>query len=144
MKGEKKDAFASSADDSAGVHPVLQEAISAAAPQGLIGCAEAFSIAAKTSRPPAEVGEALDRLRIRLVKCQLGLFGYTPDKKIVNAAPAVKPELALAIQHMLQGGKLPCHLAWDLAKTFQLPRMAVSAACEALGVKIKPCQLGAF
>ena len=40
--------------------------------------------------------------------------------------------------------KLSCRAAWDIAHRFKVPKMAVSAACEALNIKIKPCQLGAF
>jgi hypothetical protein len=144
MKGDKKAKFAAGQADSEGVPSAVKEAICAAAPEGSLSCAAAFEIVARTGRPPADIGRAADRLQISLVKCQLGLFGYTPDKKIVNAAPAMKPELAAAIQEKLQNGRLACSQAWDLAITFNLPRMAVSAACEALGVKIKPCQLGAF
>jgi hypothetical protein len=84
------------------------------------------------------------RLGIRLVKCQLGLFGYSPEKKIVQAAPAAEPAMETAIREKLENGRLTCRRAWEIAMAFQLPKMAVSAACEALQIKIKPCQLGAF
>ena len=107
-------------------------------------CAVAFEIAARRSIRPADLGAAADRLNVRLTKCQLGLFGYTPAKKIVEPADAVEPEVEQAIRSKLTGGRLACRDAWELAQTFQRPKLAVSAACEALGVKIKPCQLGAF
>jgi hypothetical protein len=44
----------------------------------------------------------------------------------------------------LKNNRLPCSAAWLIAKKLKLPRMKVSAACEALLIKIKPCQLGAF
>jgi len=40
--------------------------------------------------------------------------------------------------------RLPCAAAWDIAAQAGISKMALSAACEALGIKIKPCQLGAF
>ena len=107
-------------------------------------CAEAFEIADRTGCRPEEVGHAADRMNIRLTRCQLGLFGYTPNKKIVAAAAVVDPELEQAIRAKLTGGRLPCRDAWTLAEAFGRPKPALSAACEALGVKIKPCQLGAF
>jgi len=107
-------------------------------------CAVAFEIAGRRGVRPDEVGAAADRLNIRLTKCQLGLFGYTPAKKIVEPAAVVEPEFEQAIRSKLTGGRLACRDAWELAQTFQRPKLAVSAACEALGVKIKPCQLGAF
>jgi len=39
---------------------------------------------------------------------------------------------------------LSCAVSWEIADALQLTRMAVSEACEALKIKIKPCQLGAF
>jgi hypothetical protein len=107
-------------------------------------CVAAFEIAARTGKPPAEVGAAADRMNVRLTNCQLGLFGYAPAKKIVSPAAAVAPELENAIRAKLAGGRLACRDAWALAQAFRLEKLALSAACEALGIKIKPCQLGAF
>jgi hypothetical protein len=145
MKEEKKSAFDSARNSSAAaIDPDLAAEIARSAADGKLACAAAFEVSARTGKTPAQIGRAADGLGVRLIKCQLGLFGYTPEKKIVNPAPAVNPELAAAIREKLENGCLACSLAWDLAKSFNLPRMAVSAACEALGVKIKPCQLGAF
>jgi hypothetical protein len=122
----------------------LTAALAEAAPQGELSCAAAFRVAAELGKEPAEIGRAADLMELRLVKCQLGLFGYPPGKKIVQAAPSVTVELETAIQNRIADGQLACRAAWDLAEAFQIPRMAVSAACETLAVKIKPCQLGAF
>ena len=46
-------------------------------------CALAFKIADELNVSAAEVGKTADLLEILLVKCQLGLFGYSPEKKIV-------------------------------------------------------------
>lgn len=121
--------------------PCLQAALQG---RSELPCAEAFEIAGRTGCRPEEVGHAADRMNIRLTRCQLGLFGYTPNKKIVAAAAAVAPELEQAIRAKLTQERLPCRDAWALAEAFGLPKPALSAACEALGVKIKPCQLGAF
>lgn len=112
--------------------------------EGTLSCASAFRLAADLNKSPAEIGKAADLLGIRLVTCQLGLFGYAPEKKIVRPAETVDPALEEAIRSALQADRLACRTAWDLAKRFRIARMAVSAACEALGIKIKPCQLGAF
>jgi hypothetical protein len=104
----------------------------------------AFRLADELQKPPSEIGEAADLLGIRLVKCQMGLFGYAPEKKIVQAAAAVDSGLEDAIRGRLENGRLPCRAAWSLAEAFKMSRMGVSAACEALGIKVKPCQLGAF
>jgi hypothetical protein len=131
-------------DSKAGIAAAVREKLETAAPAGTLSCAAAFKLSADLGKPPAEVGKAADLLGIRLVKCQLGLFGYAPEKKIVRPAAAVDPAMEEAVRAALQEGRLSCRLAWELAERFRVPKMNVSAACEALGVKVKPCQLGAF
>jgi hypothetical protein len=41
-----------------------------------ISCAEAHLIAGKLDVDPGEVGTAIDLLEVRIIKCQLGLFGH--------------------------------------------------------------------
>jgi hypothetical protein len=126
------------------IDPVIRKSLERNAGKGELPCAVAFRLTDELQKPPSEIGEAADVLGIRLVKCQMGLFGYAPEKKIVQAAAAVDSRLEDAIRGRLENGKLPCRAAWSLAEAFKMSRMGVSAACEALGIKIKPCQLGAF
>ena len=90
------------------------------------------------------MGKAADLMEIKLVKCQLGLFGYEPVKKIVKPKPAANTDLEKAIRSSLVDGKLSCEAAWEIAHEFNISKMSVSAICEALKIKITPCQLGAF
>jgi len=107
-------------------------------------CAVAFDIAADLECEPAKIGQTTDLLNYRLSKCQLGLFGYRPEKKIVKAALPSDPQLEAAIKNQATDGKITCKDAWEMAARFDISKMTVSAGCEALGIKIKPCQLGAF
>ena len=125
-------------------NPDLAKAIQEAAESGEISCAQVFRIASELSVSPAEAGKTVDLLKIKLAKCQLGLFGYTPQKSIVKAADEVSPELEEAIRGHLVDGRLPCSEAWRIADERNLKKMDVSSAAEALKIKIKPCQLGAF
>ena len=109
-----------------------------------VPCAIAFEIAKDVQASPVEVGKTLDLVNYRLVKCQLGLFGYTPEKKIVRPAAAENPDLTGAIQDALVEGNLSCAKAWEIAQRFEVSKMKVSSVCEQLKIKIKPCQLGAF
>jgi len=124
--------------------PALEKALKEKAEQGRLACAQAFAIAARFGVPPSAVGLAADFAGVRLSKCQLGLFGHAPENRIVKPAADVTDELKAAIQAALVENKLPCAKAWEIAKSFKLAKMDVSAACEAMGLKIKPCQLGAF
>ena len=114
------------------------------AADGTLPCAVAFDIARGLSVAPGAVGKTADEIHVRLAKCQLGLFGYAPQKKIVRPRMPDRPEMRQAIEAGLQDGRLSCRSAWEIARRLGVGKMAVSNACEAMGVKIKPCQLGAF
>ncbi len=109
-----------------------------------IPCAAAFEIAKELQVSADAVGMAVDLINYRLVKCQLGLFGYQPNKKIVKPQNKVSEDLKDAISDALIQGRLSCKNAWDIASRFKVHKMKVSGACEAMGIKIKHCQLGAF
>ncbi len=124
--------------------PAVQKAIEDKNKNGFITCAAAHGIAKTLSIPPAEVGVAVDLMEVRLSRCQMGLFGYEPDGRIIKAATEVNPELDAAIRESIKGGKLPCLVSWEIAKRFGIAKMDVASACETLGIKISSCQLGAF
>ena len=126
------------------IDPSLKSALLRQTTDGELPCAVAFELAKSLDVPPGAVGQAADLLELPLVKCQLGLFGYRPKKKIVKPAKVVAPELKKAILDGSQEDRLPCKTAWEIADALGIHKMKVSAACDALGVKVKPCQLGAF
>ena len=107
-------------------------------------CARAFEIEKETSASPEEIGRTLDLCGVRISKCQLGLFGYVPHKKTVKPKSSQDARIEAAIGNGLADERLPCRIAWDIASQYNVPKMSVSNACEAMGIKIKPCQLGAF
>ncbi len=124
--------------------PGLTDAVNKVVKDGEVSCAAAHKVAADAGVTPAEVGTAIDLLEYRICKCQIGLFGYGPGKNRVRPADVVTPDLAAAIKASRVDGRLPCAACWELAKKTGITRMQASEACEALQVKIKPCQLGAF
>jgi hypothetical protein len=114
------------------------------AAKGALPCAEAERIGAALGVKLEEVGRTLDLLELRIGRCQLGLFGYGPERKAVHPAESVAPDLGEAIRGRLADGRLPCKAAWEIAAELGITRMGVSAACETQKIRIKPCQLGAF
>jgi hypothetical protein len=126
------------------LNTAIAKAIENKASQETLTCAAAHAIAEELAVAPVEVGRCMDLMEIRLTKCQLGLFGYAPEKKIVTPAESVAPDLETAIKAAAENGRLSCGRAWQMAADQGLKRLAFSAACEALGIKVKPCQLGAF
>jgi hypothetical protein len=109
-----------------------------------ISCVEAHNIVAGLNADPADVGIAIDLLEVRIIKCQLGLFGYGNKKNIPALPDKMNPDIESAIKSSLVNDRLACSAAWEIAKKFHLPKAMVAAACEAMKIKISPCQLGAF
>jgi hypothetical protein len=129
------------------VDPVLAAALDKETVDGKISCADAEEVACSLELPLADVGEALDEREIRIVKCQLGLFGFGTSKPhggVVTPAAEVPVDLEREIRSALVDGRMPCEAAWRIAEIRGLGRIEVAEACEALRIKIKPCQLGAF
>ncbi|MFH1983851.1 MAG: hypothetical protein ABIL58_18580 [Pseudomonadota bacterium] len=137
-------AFATKHGADTTVNPEIRKAVIAKAKDGHLPCAAAFSIAHDLAVTPADVGRTVDLMEYRLTHCQLGLFGYQPHKKIVEPAASVSDDLAAAIRAALVSGRLPCREAWAISDALNIGKRVVSGACETLGIKIKPCQLGAF
>jgi hypothetical protein len=131
-------------DQQTKVEDYLKQEVLQTAKENNVTCPAAEEIARCKAISLGEVGMALDLLNINISECQLGLFGYSPQKKIVQPAKEIAFDLQQAINETLSNGRLPCAAAWAIAKQFNLPRMKVSSACEMLQIKIKPCQLGAF
>jgi hypothetical protein len=109
-----------------------------------IPCAVAFEIAKVLQIPPEKVGKTADLMNFKLTKCQLGLFGYQSQKKIIKPQDGIRVDVKDAVSDALVQGRLSCKRAWDIASRLHVRKMTVSGACEAMGVKIKDCQIGAF
>jgi len=123
----------------------LADAIRRRSVGGKVSCAAAFRIAEEMSVEPSVVGRTLDLLEMKIIKCQLGLFGHERGRHlIVKPAETVPPELERALRAGLVDGRLPCATAWEIAKQFSLPKMGITSACERLNLRISRCQLGTF
>lgn len=112
--------------------------------EGKLPCAVAFRIVESLDVSPGEVGKTADVLNIRLAKCQLGLFGHHPENKKVKADQEAAREFGDAIGKKIADGKISCVDAWEIAVLAGVPKMRISNACEAMGIKINKCQLEAF
>ncbi len=144
MKLKKEQKFADKHGADVRVNELIKEHLIRQTKNNELACAKAFKIADELNVSAAEVGTTADLLNMKLVKCQLGLFGYTPEKKIVKPKSARNPKLESVIQDSLVEGALPCVKSWEIARNFDVPKMTVSAVCEQLKIKIRACQLGAF
>lgn len=138
----------------AGKHPAgtkpderIAAALKAKANDGAIACAKAEAVAKDLGLTMAEVGKNIDLLELRIIKCQLGLYGFKSQKPHgAKAEPVsnVSIELETAIKGALTNGRLSCASAWEIAAEHKISKMSITSACDFLKIKIKPCQLGAF
>lgn len=144
MSRNKNGGYAAKHPKGTELNSEIKSAIETKAADNGLTCAAAHGIAETLGVSPADVGVTLDLMDFRILKCQLGLFGYKPHKKIVAPAESVSNELKSALQGALVDNRLPCADCWAIADRMGIKRMAASAACEALKIKISPCQLGAF
>jgi hypothetical protein len=122
----------------------IVNALTSAVSDNTIPCAVAFKVATELNESTEEVGFTIDSLEYTITKCQLGLFGYGPEKRKIKPADSVSSALEEAIKKALINDRLPCAAAWDIAKRLGLAKRSITSACETLGIKISLCQLGAF
>lgn len=144
MTHQDKGKFAAKHKSDRTVSPQLADLIRKHSKEGTISCADAFAIAQETGVDPAAVGQGMDIMEISIVNCQLGLFGYSPGRKIV--APAENPSAALmeAIRRAKDGQGIACRDLWRVVADLGVSKLEGAAVCEAEKVKIRFCQLGAF
>jgi len=126
------------------VDEALKQEILKASKDSNISCRAAEKIHQSTGKSYEDIGVAIDMLNISIAQCQLGLFGFSAKEKRIPAAESVAPDLEAAIRAALVNGRLACDAAWNIADQLRIKRLDVSAACENLKIKVKPCQLGAF
>jgi len=129
--------------------PEAAELLAAVARDGQIACKDAHRVAVQTGMSPQEMGRLVNRqTTYRFNRCQLGLFGYgakgTAGYRIVQAAAYCPEAIVAAIEANVIDGCVPCLALWEVAAQFRYPRLGVANIVQALGLKVKPCQLGCF
>ncbi len=122
----------------------LKELIISKSKKGRLSCEKAFEIALIIKVMPAIVGYMADKLNIRFAKCQLGLFGYKPQKKILKPASNINSDIMALIEKKQKENCISCKNIWEIASLKETSKIDVASLCERLKLKIKSCQLGAF
>lgn len=112
-------------------------------------CAVAHYIASRLGIEPLEVGRAANALGRTLTFCQLGLFGYgrkgKSAYKIMGRPVELEGDVVMRIKAKATEQKaIACRDLWEIADASGVIRCEVGNAADALGLKITPCQLGAF
>ena len=126
-------------------HPEAEKLIIAMSSGGRISCADAHKIAADLGITAAEAGRTIDINEIRIVRCQLGLFGYKEkERSIVTPAALVTDKVKNRIIQDVKENSISCLSLWNIAQELGMTKMETTAACEHMKLKICRCQLGAF
>jgi len=130
------------------ISPEVADALKKKAVEGRISCAAVHAIAHSFHMPPWEVGVQADLIELRLTLCILGLFGHEHEnqgnRKNLDVQVHLSSELKETLLKKATDNKVSCIECWDMARQFKLKPSHVSSACEKMGIKIKPCQIGAF
>jgi hypothetical protein len=126
------------------IERVVAEEAGGAGGEGRLACARARGIAGRLGVAPEEVGNAADRLKIRIVDCQLGCFGTKKATHEDLDSVQVSEVLAEAITASLVDGYLFCTAAFEVARKVKATPEQVGDAATKMQVRISKCQLGCF
>jgi hypothetical protein len=127
----------------------LTERVRTAATENQLPCVVAHKLAGEWGVTPEDLGAAANAAGVKITRCQMGFFGYAPQKgmpgySVVQPAAHVPEALAAEVRAALVNGRLPCRAAWEIAQRHGLNYRQMGDAVEALGIRVKPCQLGCF
>lgn len=126
----------------------IREMIAVHPQKGRLPCAVAHYIAASLAVTPIEVGTAATEMGVKLDQCQLGLFGYgrkgRSSYKILGRRVEVDQGVLDLIGSRAKAGRISCRELWDIAESSGITRAEAGNAADSLGIKVTPCQLGAF
>ncbi|MCP3944491.1 MAG: hypothetical protein GY710_23840 [Desulfobacteraceae bacterium] len=131
------------------IDDTIADKINLLADNNHLTCAAAHKIAKDLDLLPSEVGVQIDLMEYKIDQCQLGLFGYSPQKKKLNPDIEISKDLIDALNKTKFNGtnthdQISCTQCWQIANILKIKRLDLGSACEKQGIRIKPCQLGAF
>lgn len=106
-----------------------------------ISCLAAHKIATALEIDPIKVGIQIDLANYKITTCQLGLFGHEINHTKDIDFPV---ELESILEDAQSNNTISCLSCWEIADKVETARPIVSACCDKLKIRIKPCQLGAF
>ena len=136
-------------DPGAPVDERIADAIRSRLEDGRLPCAPAHEAAEALGVAPIEVGRTADQLRIRLTRCQLGLYGYPGHAKGWEAAGVAARAVSDGLEEALlaardERGEISCERLWREAERFSVQGLQAGFLADRLGLKIRECRLGAF
>jgi len=122
----------------------LESVVKASLKDGYLSCPVAWGIARKSNVPKIVVGEIADRLGIRIANCQLGCFEIEKTPYDNSYYSNIDGEICNILKELHETDQLTCAKAFELARQFKLKPIVIANEVNAMGLKIRGCQLGCF
>ncbi len=122
----------------------LEAAVKTSLVDGYLPCPVAFKVAQKMGVTPGAVGDEANRLKIRIINCQLGCFKIEKALPVNQDNSKIAEAVAEKIKGSLVNDHLPCAVAFEVGKEIKVTRQQIGDAANKLKIKIKNCQLGCF
>jgi len=126
------------------IDPDIEKKLNKNSENGNIPCPVIHAIAKQLSVEPHKIGTQADLHEMRILYCQLGLFGWEPLGKLIDKTIKISQPLDLEITNAADNNRITCLTIWEIAKKLKIKKLDVASACEKKGIKIKKCQIGAF
>ncbi len=106
-------------------------------------CADALALAESLQVEPRAIGAAADAAGVKIVRCELGLFGPRrlddPEGGEPHRSSGVRERLS-----SLPSLELACAAAWAIAHDHGVEPLVVGRAASRLSIRLHQCQLGCF
>ncbi|OQY02240.1 MAG: hypothetical protein B6I26_01445 [Desulfobacteraceae bacterium 4572_130] len=109
-----------------------------------ITCKSLHIAAKEIGITPSDAGIQIDLMGLKLIECQLGVFGYLPNGKILKKEIKFSKQVEKIIEKNTQNGKIICKKCWEIAKNLKMKKLDISSIANIKNIKIKNCQLGAY
>ncbi len=122
----------------------IEQAISASLVNGYLPCPVALNLSSRLGVEARAVGEAANRLKIRITDCLLGCFKIEKSKHEDLAGREFDQEIVDAVKSSLVDGRLPCKRAHELGRRLHVNLKEIGDAATKMNIKISQCQLGCF
>jgi hypothetical protein len=122
----------------------LEKAVMAAVKDGCVACPAGWKVARDAEVSRLDVGAMIDRLGIRVADCQLGCFKVSKTPYDGTETESCGEEVIRRVAALGARGELTCASAFALAGELNVKPMSVADAANALGFKVRQCQLGCF
>ncbi len=128
---------------------VLSEIRSRLDSRGELSCEAAHSVAAELDADAASVGRQADEAKIRICRCQLGLFGHAAEKgmpgyKLVRKLDRLPEPASTEVRNTAAQGQIACIDLWRIGREQGLAKADMGNIVETLGIQVFPCRLGCF